>query len=67
LLAKTVYVNDVPLCLAFTWGEAYALIRASGRRFAEKPGAAEGPTGFYFHGKLVELGERPSARDQGAA
>jgi hypothetical protein len=49
-LRKTVHVNDLLVGQASTWDEVYALLRAKGIWFLGKPGAAEGPTGFYLHG-----------------
>ena len=47
---KTVYVSDVPIGQAFTWDEVHALLRVKGIWFLGKPGAAEGPTGFFLDG-----------------
>ncbi len=49
---KTVYVNDQLIGEASTWAEVYALIRARGIVFLARPGAAEGPSGFYISGAL---------------
>lgn len=50
---KEVYVNDQLIGEARTWGEVHALIRTKGLLFLNKPGAAEGPSGFYISGTLV--------------
>jgi hypothetical protein len=50
---KKVYVNDQLIGEARTWGEVDALIRKQGLLFLNKPGAAEGPSGFYISGTLV--------------
>ena len=49
---KKVYVNDQLIGEARTWGEVHALIRKQGLLFLNKPGAAEGPSGFYISGTL---------------
>jgi len=51
---KKVYVNDHLIGEARTWREVYALIKAQGLVFLAKPGAAEGPSGFYVSGPLVQ-------------
>ena len=53
VLKKTVYVNDQPIGEARTWGEVYALIEKHGILFMDKPGAAEGPSGFYVSGAFT--------------
>ncbi|HXP73768.1 MAG TPA: hypothetical protein VN823_06450 [Stellaceae bacterium] len=55
LQRKTVHVNDVPIGQASTWGEVFALLRARGIWFLGKPGAAEGPTGFFLHGTSTDI------------
>jgi hypothetical protein len=50
LLRKTVHINDVPIGEASTWTEVRALLRVKGISFLGKPGAAEGPTGFFLQG-----------------
>jgi hypothetical protein len=50
LRRKTVHVNDVPIGEASTWEDVRALLRAKGIWFLGKPGAAEGPTGFFLQG-----------------
>ncbi len=52
MLKKTVYLNDQPIGEARTWGEVHALIKLRGILFMKKPGAAEGPTGFYISGSF---------------
>jgi hypothetical protein len=47
---KTVHVNDVPIGEASTWSEVRALLKAKGLSFLGRPGAAEGPTGFFLQG-----------------
>jgi len=49
---KTVYVNDQPIGEARTWSEVHALIKLRGIVFLDKPGAAEGPSGFYVSGSF---------------
>jgi hypothetical protein len=66
-VTKTVYVNDEPIGRASTWREVYELIAVEGFQFAAKPGAAEGPTGFYLHGALRSAGEGVSASGLGVA
>jgi hypothetical protein len=51
---KKVYVNDQLIGEARTWSEVHALIKAEGLLFLGKPGAAEGPTGFYVSGALAQ-------------
>ena len=53
MLNKKVYVNDQLIGEARTWSEVHALIRTQGLLFLNKPGAAEGPSGFYISGTLV--------------
>jgi hypothetical protein len=53
MLKKKVYVNDQLIGEARTWGEVHALIEAQRLLFLGKPGAAEGPSGFYVSGTLV--------------
>ena len=53
---KKVYVNDQLIGEARTWGEVHALIEAQCLLFLGKPGAAEGPSGFYVSGRLVQRG-----------
>ncbi len=50
---KKVYVNDQLIGDARTWGEVYALIKLRGILFTGKPGAAEGPSGFYVSGAFT--------------
>jgi len=66
-VTKTVYVNDEPIGRASTWREVYDLVAVEGFQFAAKPGAAEGPTGFYLHGTLRSAGEGVSASGLGVA
>jgi len=47
---KTVYVNDVPIGQASSWTEAEKLLSKAGISFIGRPGAAEGPTGFFIYG-----------------
>ena len=47
---KTVYVNDVPIGQASNWREVEKLLSKAGVSFIGKPGAAEGPTGFFIYG-----------------
>ena len=50
---KKVFVNDQLIGEAHTWGEVYLLIKRRGILFVEKPGAAEGPSGFYVSGAVT--------------
>jgi len=50
MLRKKVYLNDQHIGEARTWGEVDALLKGKGILFLGKPGAAEGPTGFYVSG-----------------
>ena len=59
MLKKKVYINDRLIGEARTWSEVHALIRKQGLLFVEKPGAAEGPSGFYVSGSLAR---RPSLK-----
>ena len=54
LQCKTVHVNDVPVGQASTWDEVYELLKARGIWFLAKPGAAEGPTGFFLYGASAD-------------
>jgi hypothetical protein len=51
---KTVFVNDVRIGEASTWGEVEALLAKVGIWFVGKPGAAEGPTAFFIFGSRAE-------------
>ncbi len=53
MLKKKVYVNDQLIGEARTWSEVHALIRKLGILFVDKPGAAEGPSGFYVSGSVT--------------
>ena len=53
MIKKDVYVNDQLIGEARTWGEVYALIKVRGILFVNKPGAAEGPSGFYVSGAFT--------------
>ena len=53
MLRKKVYVNDQLIGEARTWKEVNALLKSKGILFLEKPGAAEGPTGFYVNGAFA--------------
>ena len=53
MLRKDVYVNDQLVGEARTWREVDALLESKGILFLDKPGAAEGPTGFYLSGRFV--------------
>lgn len=53
MLRKKVYVNDQLIGEARTWREVDALMKSKGILFLEKPGAAEGPTGFFVSGALA--------------
>ena len=53
MLRKEVYVNDQLLGEARTWKEVDVLLERKGILFLDKPGAAEGPTGFYLSGAFV--------------
>ena len=47
---KSVYVNDLPVGEASSWGEVNALLKLRGLGFIATPSAAEGPTGFFLYG-----------------
>jgi hypothetical protein len=47
---KTVFVNDVPVGQASTWRDVKVVLAKAGIWFIGKPGAAEGPTGFFIYG-----------------
>jgi hypothetical protein len=51
---KKVYVNDQLIGEARTWSQVHALIKAQSLVFVGKPGAAEGPSGFYVSGTLAQ-------------
>jgi hypothetical protein len=51
---KNVYIDDCLIGEASTWSEAHTLMKAKGLLFANKPRGAEGPSGFYLTGTLVE-------------
>ncbi len=50
---KTVFVNDVPVGQASTWRDVETLLAKVGISFIGKPGAAEGPTGFFLYGSCA--------------
>jgi hypothetical protein len=56
---KIAYLNDAAIGEASTWTEVYGLLKERGVHFIGKPGAAEGPTGFYVQAAIV----RPIVRD----
>ena len=62
---KTVYVNDVPIGLASTWGEAKKLLAKAGIAFIGTPGAAEGVTGFFIYGTQAYSRERKGEAGRG--
>jgi hypothetical protein len=53
MIRKNVYLNDQLIGQARTWVEVYALIKQRGILFVNKPGAAEGPSGFYVSGSFT--------------
>lgn len=55
---KTVFVNDVPVGQASTWTEVETLLGKVGIWFIGKPGAAEGPTGFFIYGSRAASRDR---------
>ena len=61
MLRKKVYVNDQLIGEARTWREVDALIKKRGILFLDKPGTAEGPTGFYVSGAFARR-ETPRSR-----
>jgi hypothetical protein len=67
MIKKKVYVNELLIGEAFTWAEVTKLVKASGVIFTEKPGAAEGPTGFYLHGILRGNSARELRKSSGSA
>jgi len=62
MLKKNVYINDQLIGEARTWEEVYALIKKQGLLFVGKPGAAEGPSGFYVSGVRRSLLEETRQR-----
>jgi hypothetical protein len=65
---KTVYVNDVPIGEASNWMEAEELLDNAGISFIGKPGAAEGPTGFFIYGtRTVSVQQRRSRTGENIA
>jgi hypothetical protein len=65
---KTVYVNDVPIGEAWTWAEAEKLLATAGISFIGRPGAAEGPTGFFIHGtRAISARERKDGAGENIA
>ena len=54
MLKKKVYVNGQPIGDARTWDEVHTLIQEQGILFVGKPGAAEGPSGFYVSASFAE-------------
>lgn len=60
MLNKKVYLNDRLIGEARTWSEVRALIKKLGILFFDKSGAAEGPSGFYLSGSVLDhLGINP--------
>ena len=59
---KNVYVNDVPIGEASNWTEAEKLLDKAGISFIGKPGAAEGPTGFFIYGTRAASAEDRKGR-----
>jgi len=55
---KTVYVNDVPIGQTSTWRQVEGLLARTGISFIGRPGAAEGPTGFFICGARTTSGDR---------
>ena len=53
MLSKKVYVNDQHIGEARTWTEVHELIKRLGILFVDKPGAAEGPSGFFISGSVT--------------
>ena len=64
MLKKNVYVNDQLIGEARTWTEVYELIKKQGLLFVDKPGAAEGPSGFYVSGSLVRRSSLEGTRQR---
>ena len=54
MLRKKVHLNDQHIGEARTRGEVDALLKGKGILFLGKPGAAEGPAGFYASGAFSE-------------
>jgi hypothetical protein len=50
---KKVYINDQLIGEARTWSQVFALIPRQGLLLVGKPGAAEGPSGFYVSGSIA--------------
>ena len=51
---KNVFIDDCLIGEAVTWGEVHALMKSRGIFFINGPRGAEGPSGFYLAGTLVE-------------
>jgi len=51
---KNVYLDDCLIGHARAWPEVHALMEAQNILFANKPRGAQGPSGFYLTGTLVE-------------
>jgi hypothetical protein len=65
MLKKKVYLNDQLIGEARTWGEVFALIKGRGILFADNPGAAEGPSGFYVSGSFARRSSSVAAQQKG--
>jgi hypothetical protein len=52
-MLKEVYVNDQLIGEARSWKEVDALLESKGILFLDKPGVAEGPTGFFLNGAFA--------------
>ncbi len=62
---KKVFLNDVLIGEALTWGEVRALLKSKSIVFVGNPGMAEGPTAFHVGGGLVKRsGQRARAADE---
>ena len=59
---KTVYVDDVAIGEASNWEEVEVLLGDVGIAFIDRPGAAEGPTGFFIYGASVIARDRKSTQ-----
>ena len=61
---KKVYLNDILVGEAASWAEVRELLKAMGIAFVDKPGMAEGPTGFYVSG-TVTAGDKAASKKAG--
>jgi len=58
LQRKIAYLNGIPIGHAATWTEVDELLKERHVRILGKPGAAEGPGGFYVQAPFVGQRDR---------